>query len=337
MNKLLKKLCDLDGPSGSEERVAEFIEETIKEYVDEVSIDAIGNVIAFKKGAKRAEKKLMFSAHMDEVGFIVKNFSEDGTIKFGLCGGIDPQVILGNRVRFGDVKGVIGIKAAHMTTAEERRMVPKVESMYIDIGASSKAEAEGRLNIGDCGTFDIESIDFGDNMIRAKAIDDRFGCAMLIELIKSDLPYDCYFAFSTQEEVGLRGALTAAYTVNPDIAIIVEATSASDITDVAEHEKACSPGSGVVLTAIDGATIYDEDLFRECIRIADKNKIKWQHKTQVTGANDSGSIHKSRAGVRTLALSLATRYLHSPVSVASKDDIKATKKLLNALLKEGNF
>ncbi len=337
MIKLLKKLCDLDGPSGSEEIVADFIKETIKDYVDEVSVDAIGNVIAFKKGAKTPEKRLMFSAHMDEIGFIVTNFAEDGTIKFGLCGGMDPQVILGNRVRFGDVKGVIGIKAAHMTTAEERRMVPKVESMYIDIGASSKAEAQGRLNLGDCGTFDIESIDFGDNMLRAKAIDDRFGCAMLIEIIKSDLPYDCYFAFSTQEEVGLRGALTAAYTVNPDIAIIVEATSASDLTDVAEHEKACSPGNGVVLTAIDGGTIYDELLFKECVRVADKNKIKWQHKTQVTGANDSGSIHKSRAGVRTLALSLATRYLHSPVSVANKDDMKATKKLLLALLKEGTF
>ncbi len=335
MVELVKKLCDLDGPSGSEEKVAEYIENEIRGYADEIRTDNIGNLIVFKKGAKTPKKKIMFCAHMDEIGFIVKSFTEDGMIKFGFCGGMDPQVIIGKRVRFGEVLGVIGIKAAHMTTLEERKTVTKPENMYIDIGASSKAEAQSKLSVGDCGTFNMASIDFGDNLIRAKAIDDRFGCAMLIELIKSDLPYDAYFSFNTQEEVGLRGAMTSAYSVNPDIAVIVEATSAADISGTADNQKACWLGKGVVLTCMDYGTIYDEDLLKDCIQVADNNNILWQHKTAITGANDSGVIHKTRAGVRTLALSLPVRYLHSPVSVANIDDMKEMKKMLVAYLREG--
>lgn len=333
--ELVKKLCDLDGPSGSEEKVCEFIQDEIRDYVDEMHVDSIGNLIAFKKGMKTPKKRLMLCAHMDEIGFIVKRITEDGMIKFGFCGGMHPQVAVGKRVRFGEVLGVIGIKAAHMTTAKERETIPPPDTMYIDIGAKSKGEAESKLSLGDCGTFDCSTYEFGEGLLKAKALDDRFGCAMLVEMIKSELPYDTYFSFNTQEEVGLRGAMTSAYSINPDVAVIVETTSAADMTDVKGHLKACSINNGIVMTVIDGGTIYDKETFDLAVEIAEKNNVMWQHKTAVTGANDSGVIHKTRAGVKTLALSLPVRYLHSPASVGSISDMNEMKKMLQAFMKEG--
>lgn len=335
MLELVKTLCNLDGASGSEENVCEFIQNEIRDYVDEMKVDAIGNLIAFKKGEKTPKQRLMLCAHMDEIGFIVKRFTEDGMIRFAFCGGMDPQVAIGKRVRFGKVLGVIGTKAGHLSTPEERKTIPSIDSMYIDIGAKSKAEAEGKLQIGDCGTFDCLTYEFGENLLKAKAIDDRFGCAMLIRMIKSELAYDTYFSFNTQEEVGLRGAMTSAYSVNPDVAVIVETTSAADVSGVKGHLKGCELSKGVVLTMIDHGTIYDEGIFKKAVKLADENNIVWQHKTFITGANDSGVIHKTRAGVKTLALSLPVRYIHSPASVASIFDMNETEKLLKVFMKEG--
>lgn len=335
MLELVKKLCDMDGVSGDEEIVREYITEEIKDYVTDIKVDSIGNLMCLKKGKKTPNKKLMVCAHMDEVGFIIKSITEDGYLKFANVGGIDGKVMLGKRVRMGKIKGVIGIKAVHLTTLEERKNVPAVNVMYIDIGAKSKGEAEAKVELGSYFAFDSTIYEFGDNMLKAKALDDRLGCAMMMELIKTDLEYDTYFSFNVQEETGLRGAMTSAYTINPDVAVVLESTTAADLADVEEHKKVCKLGDGVVVSVMDGATIYDKDTYDLTVSLAEKHGIKWQTKTLIAGGNDSGSIHKSRDGVKTVAMSLPTRYLHSSASVGNIEDMKAMKKLLEVFVKEG--
>ncbi|MFI3115010.1 MAG: M42 family metallopeptidase [Clostridia bacterium] len=335
MIKLIEELCEISGVSGDEENVAKFIKKEIKDYVDSVKIDNMGNLIAFKKGKKTPEKRVMICAHMDEVGFLIKNITDDGLIKFGFVGGIDTKIVIGRRVKFGDTCGVVGIKAVHLTTPEERKVLIKAENLYIDIGVNSRAEAEKKVSLGDYGTFDSKSFEFGDGFYKAKALDDRVGCAFMINLIKTDLEFDTYFSFNVQEEVGLRGAMVSAYDINPDIAIILETTTAADICDVKGQKKVCVVGDGVVISFMDRSTIYDEELFNKATALADKHNIKWQTKTLIAGGNDSGAVHKSRSGVRTLALSVPTRYLHSPACVAKISDMEETYKMLEIFMKEG--
>lgn len=335
MIKLIDELCNISGVSSDEEKVCKFIKKEIKDYVDDIKIDNIGNLIAFKKGKKTPENKLLICAHMDEVGFIIKNITDDGYIKFGFCGGIDTKVIVGKRVKFGDVCGVIGIKAVHLTSASERTQVIKSDSLYIDIGATSKKEAESKVSLGDLGTFDSKSYEFGDGFYKARALDDRFGCALMIKLIKSDLEYDTYFSFNVQEEVGLRGAMVSAYNINPDIAIILETTTAGDICDIKGQMRVCNVGAGVVISLMDRSTIYDEEIFKKITSLATKHGINWQTKSLIAGGNDSGAIHKSRCGVKTVGLSLPTRYLHSQACVAKISDMEETYKMLELFMKEG--
>lgn len=335
MIKLIETLCNIDGASADEEKVAKFIKKEIKKYCEWIEIDTMGNLIALKKGKKEPQEKIMISAHMDEVGFIVKSFTEDGMIKFGAIGGIDTKVLVGRRVRFGEVFGVIGVKAVHLTTKSERETTISIDNLYIDIGADSKKQAMGLLELGDYGTFDSASYEFGDGFFKAKALDDRLGCAFMIELIKSDLEYDVHFAFTVQEEVGLRGARVASYKINPDIAIILETTTASDIEGVKGGQRVCELGKGVVISYMDRATIYNEELYEKATNLAEKHNIKWQTKTLIAGGNDSGAIHLTRDGVKTLALSVPTRYLHSPASSVKISDIEETFKLVSVFLKEG--
>ena len=206
MIELMKQLCALPGPSGCEDAVREFVLEKVKPFADEIKTDAIGNIMVFRKGKKALERPVVVCAHMDEVGVIIKQITDDGMLKFGFVGGVDPRVVIGRPVRFGDVQGVIGIKAVHLTTAAERRTMPKTKDLYIDIGAASKAAAEDKVSLGDYGVFDSAVVEFGDGLIKAKAIDDRVGCAALLKLIEDKPPIDTWFCFTVQEEVGLRGA-----------------------------------------------------------------------------------------------------------------------------------
>lgn len=335
MIKLIDALCQIDGTTGNEENVAKFIKNEIKKHATWIEIDTMGNVLAFKKGKKIPEQKVMVAAHMDEVGFIIKGITEDGMIKFGVCGGIDPKVLVGRRVRFGEVLGVIGIKAVHLTTLAERQTAIPTDSLYIDIGVDSKKQAEGLVELGDYGSFDSVSYEFGDGFFKAKALDDRLGCAFMIELIKSDLEFDTYFAFTVQEEIGLRGARIAAYTINPDIAIILETTTAADIDGVEGGQKVCRLGEGVVISYMDRATIYNEEMYQKATSLADKHGVKWQTKTLIAGGNDSGAIHLTRDGIKTLALSVPTRYLHSPSCTIKISDADETFKMVSIFLKEG--
>ena len=232
MIELMKQLCALPGPSGCEDAVREFVLEKVKPFADEMKTDAIGNIMVFRRAKKALERPVVLCAHMDEVGVIIKKITDDGMLKFGFVGGVDPRVVIGRPVRFGDVQGVIGIKAVHLTTAAERRTMPKTKDLYIDIGAASKAAAEDKVSLGDYGVFDSAVVEFGDGLIKAKAIDDRVGCAALLKLIEDEPPIDTWFCFTVQEEVGLRGAASMAYALDPGFAMVLEGTTAADLAEV---------------------------------------------------------------------------------------------------------
>jgi endoglucanase len=256
------------------------------------------------------------------VGLIIHTVTDEGYLKFYTVGGIDRRVLLGKNVLVGEkaVPGIIGLKAYHLTTAEEEKSVPKLKDLSIDIGAASKEEALALVSPGDIAVFDADVLTFGHGLLKAKAIDDRIGCAVMVELLKEDLPQDVTFAFTVQEEVGTRGAFGAAFSVTPDIALVLEGTTAADLPDMAQRQRVCSPGKGPVVPYMDGGTVYDRELFDLLRSLAEENGIPWQTKEYVSGGTDAGAIQKSKAGVRVAAISAAVRYLHTPASVASLTD-----------------
>ncbi len=330
MKELLKKLCLIDAVSGGESALREFL---IKEIGDsaEVKTDALGNLIAFKKGAERPSKKVMVDAHMDEVGLIVTAADEDGFLKFETVGGIEPGVLAARAVRCGNVNGATVTKPIHLLKKDETGKPVKKSDIVIDIGAKSREEALAKLPLGSLVAFAEPPFEMG-SLLKAKAIDDRAGVAVLLNLLKQPAEYDFYATFTTGEEIGCRGAAAAAYSVDPDICLVLESTTAADICGVPEEDKVCRVGKGVTLSFMDNGTLYDKELFGEVVDTARENGIPYQIKSAVAGGNNSGKIHISRSGVKTAALSVPCRYIHSPSSVADTEDVKAVQDLVSALL-----
>lgn len=331
---MLKELCLINGTSGREEKVREYIISKLPADC-EYRVDSLGNLICGKKGKNRAGSKVMLCAHMDEVGFIVTYITDDGMLKISPVGGIDERVVFGRSVVLENgKKGVIGGKAIHQTVGDEAEKLPKISDMYVDIGASSKKEAETLANIGESVYFDSDYIEFGDGFIKSKAIDDRAGCKILIDLLSSRAEYDFTACFFVQEEIGTRGSGPAAFSVAPDYAIVLESTTASDISGVEGNKKVCLLGGGAVVSYMDRGTVYDAELYRRTMSLAKEHGIKVQTKTVVAGGNDAAAIHKSGAGVKTVTVSIPTRYIHSPSSVAKAEDIESVKKLASLLCGE---
>lgn len=328
---MLKDLCLLNGTSGREDAVRNYIIEKIKDKC-EYSVDALGSVIAFKKGKKAPDKKVLVAAHTDEVGFIITDITDDGYLRFAPVGGIDAAVVLGRRVDINGIKGVVGAKTVHLLSDDEKKNEPAFDKLAIDIGAADKAEAEKAVSLGDCAYFASDYCEFGDGFIKSKALDDRIGCMLMIELINSDLEYDTYFCFNVQEEVGLRGSGCSAYAVKPDVAVILESTTAADIDGVTGGDKCCVLGKGPVVSFMDGRTIYDKQIFDLAFEVAKENNIKIQTKTKIAGGNDAGAIQKSGAGCRVAAVSLPCRYIHSGSSVVKIGDIEETRRFLPLFL-----
>ena len=333
MKELLKELCLADGVSGDESAVRELIISRIKD-VCEYSVDNLGNIICFKKGKKAPAKKLMICAHMDEVGFIITYIRPDGTLSFGNVGGIDPSVVIGRQVKVGKehISGVVGSTAVHNLSKEQREKAPKTDSLYIDIGAADRAEAEKYVSLGDCAYFDSEFTELGGSRIKSKALDDRAGCAIMIKLLHEELEYDTYFVFNVQEEIGLRGATASAYSVAPDCAIVLETTTAADIDGASGAKKVCEVGKGPVVSFMDRHTMYDKELYRLAFDIAEEQGFPCQTKTMIAGGNDAGAVHISGRGVRTMAVSLPCRYLHSPSCVIDTADLENSYKLVKSLI-----
>ena len=349
--ELLRHLCLAFGPTGCEDGVAELIKLQLDGEYDMLKTDKMGNLIVKVCGggegyAPDEPKKIMISAHMDEVGFMITEIGEDGYIKFSNLGGIDPRVMCGRNVQLGDennrIKGVIASKAIHLQSPDERKTATPVKKMYIDIGAENREEAEKYLKLGDFGTFDSDFVLFGsgDSMMKCKAIDDRLGCAVMIETLRRlkeedvKLPFDLYFCFTVREEIGLSGAETAANAIMPDFSIVLESTTAADLADVAENSKVAKLGEGGTISLADRATIYDREFVDFAMAVAKNRGIKAQIKKAVAGGNDAGHIHKSGRGVRALAISAPTRYIHSPSCVASVDDYRSIRELVWAILSD---
>lgn len=330
---LLKRLCEAQGVSGSETDVRKIIEAEIKDFCDDLTVDTMGNLIAFKSG-KSHKKKVMLAAHMDEVGFIVSGVTDKGYLEFKKVGGIDTRVIISKKVFVGKDKipGVIGIKAVHLLTKTERKEVPKVKSLYIDIGAKDKEDALKTVKLGDYVTFDTEYADFGEGLIKAKAIDDRAGCAVMIDLMKNEVEYDTYFCFTAQEEVGTRGARVAAYNIEPDIALVLEATTCADVHASPDHAHVTELGKGVALSFMDRVTIVNKKMIDYLELCAEGTAHQLKQTTM--GGNDAGAIHLARTGVPTASISIPCRYLHSPVGVASKADIDSMRMVAQKFLEK---
>ena len=336
MLNTLKELCLLNGVSGDEDEVRRYITAKAVKHADHLHTDAIGNLIVFKKGKKSTGNRLMLAAHMDEVGVIITCITDDGFLKFDFVGGVDRRVAIGKPVVIGHnkVPGVIGLKAVHLVSREERKKAPKTESLYIDIGAKDKESAEKLVELGDYGAFVCQPEEFGDGLFKARAIDDRVGCAVMLKLLEEDLPLDVTFAFTAQEEVGTRGAFGAAFSVTPEVTLVLETTTAADLPGVENHRRVCAPGRGPVISYMDGSTIYDRELFETLRRLSEENGIPWQTKEYIAGGNDARTIQRTKAGVRVAALSAATRYLHAPASVGSVADFENMLQLTRLFLHE---
>lgn len=325
----IKELCLLDGPSGCEDQVRAYIKEKAAPYANEVRVDALGNVIAFKKGKKSTSNKLMLAAHMDEVGMMIQSIASNGDLQFSCVGGIDRRVLLGKPVTVGEKKipGVIGLKPIHLTTPEERKGIPKVKELTIDIGAKNREEAEALVSPGDYVSFVSDVVEYGNGFMKAKALDDRVGCAVMLELLKEELPMDCTFAFTVQEEIGCKGAMGAAFSVTPEIALILETTTATDLAGVKGFKQVCCLGQGPVIPFMDGGSVADRGLYELIRTLAEQNNIPWQTKHMIAGGNDARAIQRSKEGVRTVVMSAAVRYLHAPSSVACVRDFEDIHKL----------
>ncbi len=332
---MLKDLCLLNGTSGDEVRVRDYIINEIKEY-STYEVDNLGSVIAYKKGKKKPNKTVCINAHMDEVGFIITGITSDGYLRFAPVGGIDTKVCLDRAVTVGEnrINGVIADKAYHLLEDSEKDKAPSFDKLLIDIGANSETEAQSVVSLGDFAYFESDYTELGNGYIKAKALDDRIGCMLMIELIKSELEYDTVFCFNVQEEVGLRGSKCTSFAVGADISIVLEATTAGDLDGVTGADRVCVLGNGGVVSFMDNRTIYDRELYKLAMNTASENNIPVQTKTAVAGGNDAGSIQTSGKGAKVMALSLPCRYIHSPSSVVKKSDIDNTRKLLKEILKK---
>jgi len=329
---LLEKLSNASGPSGFEGEVREIIKDEIKNYVDEIKVDVMGNVIAHKKGNG---KKVLIDAHMDEVGFIITGYNEDGTLRFESLGGINGKVILSKVVLIGKNKipGVIGFKPIHLQNGDERKKNVKASMCCIDIGLSSKEETKKLIKLGEFVVFDMKYGEFGDNLIKGKAFDDRLGCAVAIEILKENYNCDLYVSFNVQEEVGERGAYVSAFDIQPEIGIALEGTICADMPNIPKHLRATEIGKGPALSIMDKTSIFSDEIFKAIIKVAADKEIPYQLRRAIAGGNDAGAILMSGEGAKIATVSVPCRYIHSSVSVASLEDYKNTVRLMIEWLK----
>lgn len=336
MKELLKQLCELDGVPGYEDEVRAFIEKEAAPYATSMEVDPVGNLIVFKKGAKPRKRPLLIMAHMDEVGFLVKDITEDGMLKLAPAGGIDPRVLIGRRMRVGENKipGIISLKAIHLTTPEERKDAPGLNSLYIDIGCTSREQAEGLVMRGDPAMFDSKFLEFGVDCVKAKAIDDRVGCAVMLQLLRQELPYDTYFAFVVAEEIGSRGATVAAQRVAPGCVVAIEGTTAADMPDVAPHKQSTVQRQGAVVSLMDKGTVYNRPFREKVLAEADAQGIKWQYRKSANGGTDARVGTTCGSAAIAFGLAAPVRYIHCACNVAYLPDLEEVRKLAEIVIKE---
>lgn len=343
---ILQQLSEAAGISGQEDRVRDIILPAIEPHVSDIRIDAMGNLLAYQKGSDgENHPRVMIAAHMDEVGFMVTGYDSDGLLRFDSVGGIDDRILPGLRMRVGE-KGLYGVVTWVPIHKNHDQKVVKMSSLRIDIGATSKSAAEGMAPRGSMIVFDSYFGKIGD-LWRGKAFDDRAGCAMLVDILANG-PYaaDVLAAFTTQEEVGLRGATVAARAFKPEVAFVLETTTAFDLPDptadpddlLTTANPVCEVGKGPALTLMDSRMVANPKLVNFLRDTANAHNIPYQLKTRLGGGTDAGAIHLQNEGVPTAILSLPARYIHSPIALLHPDDYERTVRLvghlLNAILPE---
>jgi len=336
---VLEKLSNACGVAGREEEVRGLMKELLKPNVDEVREDKLGNIIGVKKGKKDAPT-VMLAAHMDEIGLMVKNITKEGFLQFTKIGGIDDRILVAQKVLVhtdkGPITGVVGSKPPHILKDEERKKVIEAEDLFIDVGAKDKQDAQKMgVRVGDVVSFDITFARVGKDSVVGKAFDDRVGCAALIETMRKLPKVDCtvYAVGTIQEEVGLRGAATAAFQLYPDIGIALDVTIAGDIPGVKEVEAPAKMRAGPALTVADAGLITHPKVLKLFIDSAEENKIPYQLETGLMGATDAARIALTKEGVLSGVISVPTRYIHSPASLLSLGDVENAVNLAVAAIK----
>ena len=331
---ILKELSEAVGTSGNEEDVRDIVLDAVREHVDEVRVDTMGNVLAFKQGAGRQRSAVMLAAHMDEVGLMVVGYDNDGFLQIRTIGGIDPRLLPSTFLQVGPerIPGVVGVKPIHLLRGEEDQKAPKIEDLVVDIGAKSKDEAKKLAPLGTYATFATQFRELGPT-VSGKAFDDRAGCAVLVELLHGErFHFDLHAAFTVQEEVGLRGARVAAYAIGPDCAFALEGTIADDIPKDKDVSPTTELGKGPAITIMDRSFIADRRLVRLLTGTAKELDIPYQIKQPGVGGTDAGAIHLARDGVPSVTVAVPCRYIHSPVALLSLDDFDNTVRLMRESL-----
>jgi len=327
MKSLIKKLVETVGPSGYESKIREVIRGEVELYADEISVDAMGNLIVKKGEKKKGGLRVMLSAHIDEIGVMVTHVDKNGFSRFTTIGGVRPQTCYGSRVRFLD--GTVGVIGGERL--ENANHVHAIEAMYIDVGATSVEDCP--VKIGDVAAFDRPFEDLGNRLV-SKAMDDRVCAAVLIETLKNvkNSPHELYFVFSTQEEVGMRGATTAAYSIDPDLGIASDVTMTGDTPRGIKMEVAL--GKGPAIKVKDGGMLADPKVVDAMVQCAMKHEIPYQLEVLLGGTTDAKAMQISRAGMPAGCVSVPTRYVHTPSEMVDINDLNNAVKLLTAFISE---
>jgi putative aminopeptidase FrvX len=338
INENLEKLSNACGVTGRENEVKELMIRLMTPYTDEIVVDRLENVIAIKKG-KQAAPKIMLAAHIDEVGLMVKTITKDGFLQFAKMGGIDDRILPAQKVmvysKKGTFPGIIGSKPPHIQKEEERKKITASDELFIDIGAESKDDALALgVAVGDSVSFDVKYVQLGRDVVVGKAFDNRAGCVTMVEalklMVKTD--YTVCAVGTVQEEVGLRGAATAAFGVDPDLAIALDVTIAGDVPGVREFDTSVKMGSGPALTISDSGLITHPKVLRWLMETADQEKIPFQIEAGLLGSTDAARINITRQGIPSGNISIPTRYIHSPVGMLCLKDIENSAKLTVAAI-----
>ncbi|MBI1227317.1 MAG: M20/M25/M40 family metallo-hydrolase [Bacteroidetes bacterium] len=333
---LLKKTCEIPGAPGFEQRIRSFVQSEIAPFVDEMTTDSLGSLIAVKKG--QTDKKVMVAAHLDEISFIVTHIDDDGFLRLHTLGGFDPKTLTAQRVIVHgrqDLVGVMGSKPIHIMKPDERNKAPQIQDYFIDLGMK-KAEVEKIVSVGDPVTRERELIEMGD-CVNSKSIDNRVSVFILMEALRElkdvELPFDLYAVFTVQEEVGIRGAISSSHRIDPDFGIAIDTTIAFDVPGAQPHEMVTKLGAGAAIKIMDSGVICDYRMVNYLKQIAQQNKIKWQPEILTGGATDTLGIQRSgKHGAIAGAISIPTRHIHSVIEMANKEDIRNCIELLKLSL-----
>ena len=329
---LLKKISETPGAPGFEKQIRKLVINEITDWVDEVKVDNMGNVVGFKKG--NSDKKVMLAAHMDEIGFIVNHIDENGFVRFIPLGGFDPKTLTSQRVIIHgkkDLVGVMGSKPVHVMSDEEKKRAPKIEDYFIDLGMK-KEEVEKYITVGDPITRERTLIEMGD-CVNGKSLDNRVSVFVLIETLKElkdqNLPCDLYAVFTVQEEVGIRGAQVATQEIQPDFGFAIDTTIAFDVPGSQAHENVTKLGEGVAVKIMDSTAIADYRMVEYIKEIANQENIKWQPELLAKGGTDTAMVQRmTKSGSIAGAVSIPTRHIHQVIETIHKEDIERSIKLL---------